>query len=661
MSLFEGAAVSARLRPGVDSVRSLARSAIALGLSILVFFPVLPSMPTPLLDSSWRMAFNEAWASGIHFAQGMVFTYGPYAFLSTQQYQPDTYPVLVACSLLLSMVLFLLLRYIGLGSKGAFHSHSVLLCLIASGYTSSPDVRFICYVFLFLVAAGAQPPSEAEEGGRSLLRRSPVVLNLAAFSFGLICLVKATFTVEISVVLGLAMVALYMTGRRLLAPAILVSFAFGLILFWLAAHQPLAEVPGFFLNQAQVAAGYGQAMGGGDDLLPPALFIASAMPLAIAVKRDLQAPTASKYLVAGGMAVTLFLAFKEGFVREDDWHVMIAAEVLLILPWCWPSERVCIWRKAQAVVAGITVLVCALTFPHALDLQAKAATVDQLLHCSDNGPLVCPTRTGWLRRTYELSLARLRAGMPLPKIQGTVDVYTVDQYLAIANGYHWDPRPVMQSYSAYTPGLARINAGHLTGAAAPDGVLFSLQPIDGRLPTFEDGLSWPILLTQYGVNWLGIPSQPSGGVAIAYLRRKPDFGRISVSSTPLLRGTLQLMQKVDLPQSGNALLAEIDIRPTAYGRFEELLLRGSQLYINLLFADGHVEHYRFIPGIARAGFILSPVITNTVQFTALRDLIVRPQLSARRPMAFWLSGSPSALLMWTHADLRISGLQELHH
>src|SRR5215469_11780190 len=147
MSLFEGAVASARLRPGVVSIRSMARSALALGLSILVFLPLLPWMPTPLLDSSWRMAFNEAWARGIHFAQGMVFTYGPYAFVSSQQYQPDTYPVLVACSVLLGTVLFLLLRYIELGSKGALYVPFVLLCLIASGYTSSPDVRFICFVF----------------------------------------------------------------------------------------------------------------------------------------------------------------------------------------------------------------------------------------------------------------------------------------------------------------------------------------------------------------------------------------------------------------------------------------------------------------------------------------------------------------------------------
>jgi hypothetical protein len=605
------------------------------------------------------MALNEAWARGLDFAQGMVFTYGPYAFVATQQYQPDTYPVLVACSLFLGAVLFLLLRHIELGSKGTLHVTFVLLCLVASGYTSSPDTRFLCYAFLLLVAAGGLPPSEAGATGRSLLVSAPVVLNLASFSLGLMCLVKASYAVEIGGIGALSMIALCATGRRRLASAILLSFLLGLTLFWLGAGQALGELPRFFLNQGRIAAGYGQAMSVGDDVLPPALFLLSTIPLAIFIKRDLQAPTVGKYAVAVGMVITLFLCFKEGFVREDDWHVMTPAEVLLVLPWCWQSARAGFWRKLQATVAGFTVLVFLVQFPYALDLKAKGAALEGVLHCSDSGPVVCPTQSGWLEKTYNLSLSRIRAQAPLPKLQGTVDIYTVSQYLAIANGYRWDPRPVAQSYSAYTPGLAQMNVDHLIGAKAPDGVLFALETIDGRLPTLADGPSWPILLSRYSVNWLGVPPQSSGGVPLAYLERKPDARRITVTRTLLLRTMAELGKRVDLPQGNDVLFATVDIRPSAYGEFEGLLFRESELYIDFLFPGGRVERYRFIPGMARAGFIISPVVTNAVQFVALRDLKGRPSLSARRPVAFWLSGAPSSRLMWANAGaIEITRLHE---
>ena len=659
MPLLEGSVMAAPVRPAVESAWARVRSALVLGLSILVFFPLFPSMPAAGLDPSWRMALNEAWARGFDFAQAMVFTYGPYAFLSTEQYQPNTYPVLLVSALFLGSVLFLLLRNIELGSKGKSRVFVILLCLIASGYTRAPDVRFLCYAFLLLVSAGGQTRAEVVDADRPPFLRTPVILNLASFSLGLICLVKGTYAVEIGVMGALSMVALYTGGRRILAPGILLSFVTGLVLFWLIAGQPLGELPRYFLDQAQVAAGYGPAMGLGGNFLPPALFVLSSAPLAIVIKRDLQPPTVGKYVVAIGMVITLFLGFKEGFVREDDWHVMIAAETLFVLPWCWHSDRADVWRKVQASMAGLTVLAFVLMYPTVLDLQAKAAGMGQFLHCLDRGPIDCPLRPKRLNEVYDLSLARIRALAPLPKVQGTVDVYTVGQYLAIANGYQWDPRPVGQSYSAYSPALALMNAEHLTGAKAPDGVLFALETIDGRLPTLADGPSGPILLSQYSAQWLAAPARPYSGIPIAYLKRKSDLSRIAVSGQQLLETTAGLGHRVDLPASGEVLFAKIDIQPNLYGRFEDVLLRGSELYIDFLFPGGRVERYRFIPGMARAGFVISPVVTSATQFVALQDLTVPPALSARRPIAFWLSGPPSAQMMWTNvAVIRISELRE---
>lgn len=641
----------------LESTRSAVRSAIALGLSILVFLPLFPAMPSAGPDPSWRMALNELWARGFDFGR-VAFTYGPYAFLSTGQYHPDTYGALVVCSAFLGAVLFLLLRHIELGATRTVHVAFILLCLIASEYTSSPDVRFVCYGFLFLVAVVRPPRSGGGAVRGSLLRSAPVVLSLAAFSLGLICLVKATYAVEAAVMVALGVAVLCGTERRALGLAIVVSFLLGLTLFWLTAGQSLTELPRFFLNQAQVVVGYGQAMSRGQELLPAALFLISLMPLAIAIERDLQPPTAGKCALAVGMAFALFLGFKEGFVREDDWHVMTAAEAMFILPWCWPFDRVDLWRYLQAAAAACTVVVFILQFPHPLHPETEAAEFEQLLHCSDRGPVVCPIRADWLRKTYDLSLARLRDQVPLPKLQGTVDVYTVSQYLAIANGYRWDPRPALQSYSAYTPALARMDAGHLTGAEAPDGVLLALDTIDSRLPALDDGASWPILLSRYSVKWLGDRRQPEGQT-VAYLMHKPDSARIDVIRTPLLERSVALGQRVALPPSDQVLFATIDIRPDTYGRFEALLFKDPALYINFRFPNGEIGMYRLIPGMARAGFVVSPVVVDTEQFITLQDLQVRKALANRRPIEFWLSGARGASLVWSRAaTVEISSLRE---
>jgi hypothetical protein len=657
MSLLARVAAAARPRAGADSTRSPAASVLALGMSILVFFPLFPAMPSAGADPSWRMALNEAWARDFDFGR-VVFTYGPYAFLSTEQYHPDTFVTLMVCSLFLGTLLFLLLREIELVWKRPIPVTLILSCLIASGYTSAPDVRFICYGFLFLVAAAGRRRKVTDAVGSSPLLGAPILLSMAAFSLGLICLVKATYAVEAGIMVALAMVVLQGTERRPLALAILVSCCLGLVFFWLIAGQSLMDLPRFFHNQAQVVLGYGPAMSVGEGILPPALFLISSIPLAIAIERDLQPPSAGKWAMAIGLGLVLFLSFKEGFVRQDEWHVMTAAEVLFILPWCWPFDRVDLWRHVQAAAAACTAAVFMVQFPHALDVQAKMAQLESVRHCSGRGPVVCPFRSGWLRKTYDLSLARLAREVPLPRVQGTVDVYTTSQYIAIAHGWRWDPRPVLQSYSAYTPALARMNAQHLTGARAPDGVLFALDAIDFQLPALADGPSWPILLSQYGVEWLSKRRQPAGGQPVAYLRHEPDWRRITIIRTPLLAQKVALGQRLKLPPSDAVLFATIAIRPDIYGQFEQFLFKNPRLYINFRFPDGGIGRYRFIPGMARAGFIISPVVADTAQFVALQGLRVRRTLSNRRPVAFWLSGARGAPLIWANAAaVEISSLQ----
>lgn len=661
MSLFGQLTAPARLRLGGHSARNPAITAFVLGLSFLVFFPPFPSMPAAALDPSWRLALNEAWVRDFNFARDLVFTYGPYAFLETGQYHPGTYRVLLWCSLLLGAALLLLLRYLEPDERTTLRTPIVLLALVASGYTSSPDVRFLCFAFLLLAAAAKPPRVGVDDGGRSTLLHAPVVLNLASFCLGLVCLVKATYLVEIAVVGALSVIVLYRTGRRPLAAGIMVSFALGLTLFWLLAGQHLADLPLFFRNQAQMAAGYGEAMSTPGSFLPPALFLLAAVPLAVAVKRDLRPPDIIvKGAVAGGMAVTLFVAFKEGFVREDPWHVMTAAEVLLILPWCWGFERAGVWQMVQTVTAAAAVIVYIVMYPDALSVPG--ADLGGYLRCSDRGPIVCLTHAGWLDESYELSLAQIRAQVPMPHVQGTVDVYTERQSLAIANGFRWDPRPIMQSYGAYTPALARLNVEHLTGAKAPDGVLFGLEAIDDRLPALADGPSWPILLTRYRVRAVGIPVALNKGIPLVfYLQRKPDWQRISVARTPLLEERIGLGQVLKLPKTGAALFAQIDIRQNLLGKLADLLFDGPRLYIQFEFSDGHMEHYRLVPGAARAGFILSPVVIDSTNFVVLSDLQVRPTLAARRPIAFWLRSTRSGWLVWTHAaTIKIIELRETH-
>lgn len=202
----------------------------------------------------------------------------------------------------------------------------------------------------------------------------------------------------------------------------------------------------------------------------------------------------------------------------------------------------------------------------------------------------------------------IRARQPLPALQGPTDLYSYDQAALFAAGLDWSPRPVFQSYSAWTPPLLRINAAHLLGADAPQNIVFSVQPIDRRFPALEDGASWPLLLSRY--HFTGYAG------AAAILQRRSAAGRFQLQ--PLFTGQYPMDRRVALPKpAGSILWAEIEIRPTLAGRIVNLVYKLPLLYLSLQYPGGGSETYRYIEGMGETGFVIAPTVGSTQNFIAL--------------------------------------------
>ncbi len=62
----------------------------------------------------------------------------------------------------------------------------------------------------------------------------------------------------------------------------------------------------------------------------------------------------------------------------------------------------------------------------------------------------------------------------------------------------WDPEPVLQSYSAYTPTLDQLDASFLSSDAAPARILQQAAAVvDGRYFFFEPPTTWVTMMCRY--------------------------------------------------------------------------------------------------------------------------------------------------------------------
>jgi hypothetical protein len=173
--------------------------------------------------------------------------------------------------------------------------------------------------------------------------------------------------------------------------------------------------------------------------------------------------------------------------------------------------------------------------------------------------------------------------------------------------------------------LAELNRAHLEGDGAPDRIYFSVLPLDGRYSSLDDGASWPELIARYRV------TRYLGDYAVMEKRPEP----IAVDLEPLLLDErASLGEQVLLPKTGAPIWAKIDVSPTLIGRVVSALYKLPPLYLVVKYADGSTEQSRFIPGEARAGFLLSPTVRNTVDFATI--------LSDRRD-EFFKAGVPMSI------------------
>ena len=364
-------------------------------------------------------------------------------------------------------------------------------------------------------------------------------------------------------------------------------------------------MPSYFVNMLSIIGGYTEAMSiAGDEWEIGFYLIAAAVLLCTAV-REAKAKSVEKVCLPLMFTVVLFVAFKHGFVRHDA-HALASGTMILLAAMllgsiCGPSRALPALFLASFVwlyIDGHNTKTDSQTFLNNVVTSYESAWDSLALRGFGRR---------MLKHDFREAIARLRAESGLPQLQGTTDIYSFDQAYLIASGNVWNPRPIPQSYAAYTPALVEKNRLHLIGKNAPDNLIFKMQPIDERIPSLEDGASWPVILSDYE------PSGTSNGYL--FLRRRGGHREIGQSLISAEKRSLGEVVKV--PAASAAVFAKINITQNLLGKLADTFYKSSDLKIGLEMADGSRRSYRVISGMAKTGFLLSPLIANTDEFGAL--------------------------------------------
>jgi hypothetical protein len=582
----------------------------------------LPLFPTLELDSSWRMALGKFFMEGRQFGTDIVFTYGPLGWAMGKTYWGDHWGLLVGWHAVQTVVFSAIVYW---------HAYRL------TGYA-----RVFCFLFFFLFGLSYQDAmhhSIMALAGMELIRRSPGPWRWSSGAL-LVLLTILSLVKFTNLLLGFFLVLLAgglefwktrrITGLRL--PAIFLGL---FLVGWMACGQHVGNLPAYFISSWEISQGYLDAMG---FSCPPAqlylgLTVVALMLAYLAVNLATHPDRLRGLALTLGALAYLYLNWKHGFIRADGHQIGFYYAVLTILATSpLLLEDSLRWHRLKVLLmaaAGVLSVYSMEQVLPGLVRGALAAAQDKVnLHVS------FALGKAYTRELYEGRLEAERNTVDLRKSKATVgraslDVLGFEQAVALYNGFNYQPRPVFQGYSAYTPYLSRLNYDYYASDRAPEFVLFKLQTIDGRLATMDDPHALRLLTQRYTYLF--------SEQGFTLWQRKPGAFAAATFEPRLIRSArYRLGENIPLADlAAQNIWVEINYRFSLLGKVRRFLFRPPLVHLHITDDKGLQSDHRLPQPIGRAGFMLSPVVNDMIDFMRAAS-----ELPARRAAAIRIDAAP---------------------
>ena len=602
---------------------------VVLALFMLLYLmPVNPGMPSSGLDPSWSNVINYAFINNMSFGKDLVFTYGPlgsfrfpgYVYAESSYYTAIVLSVFIA--LIVATSLFMITRKINLLGK------TLGIIAIFTGLIN--DGLFFWYLIpiLFVIITF--------EKDNEKIYKTLSFLLLAVLSFSVLIKFSHFPTAILSVLFVDGY--FYYKFKQKIPLYTLLFFAF-MILFYTLSGQNIFDFYDYFVGSFNTLSGYSEAM----NIFGPSsmiyIFLALFIGMYILLLKVFYDNRSLKlFLVSLTASLVLFMAFKQGFVRHDGHAITAFAGMAFVFGLFYLYYYEYFKNNIYKFIAN-SLLILSIIFsftivgfykintilaPYIIDKinsglptnevfksinRDKFVLVSQMTNfhdfyykIKDFHKIFDSNRIVELNQEYKNSMNSIKEKIDLSGISGTVDIYPWDQSYIIANELKYQPRPLFQSYSVYTPKLIENNIEFLRSEKAPDNILFQIKEIDERLPSTMESASWIEILKRYET--VGLKNN------FLHMKKRITPRVINFKNTQTINSKFN--EIVNTPYD-NAFV-KIKFKKSLFGSIINTLFKSPILWIKLEFSDGSTIQKRIIPQISSSGFILTPYIDNIYDF-----------------------------------------------
>jgi MFS family permease len=590
---------------------SIEKFIIGLGLVVLTWLSTIYfGTPTAsdALDPSWIQSLAYTFKHNFQAGVDYIFTFGPlgYFYNSHANYDVDLFYIFIAWHLITGLFLAVIFVTLAYKMESKIDKFIYLFLIVVVLSLLANDSRFFLGITASVILAISPPSFFINNKLRYTMLLGLVLLFLAVVS-----LTKfANFILAGVGVFSITVVVWHIYSHKV-ALIIPLAFTIFFLCIWLVSGQSLLNLPKFIINSLKMTSGYSDAMSVGFNITEIKLAIASIfiMVLMMLLGCFIKPWKFERFVIAGMVFFGIFLAWKTGFVRHDT-HSLIFFNFAVLVPFFiqynknMPTFLRVTFRALRYIaiftaISGLIVIGRTFNYtPNHFIAQWSPRIINNftaLVNLPD------------FKAEQDKILDKLKQEYHLPKISAqvgpaTVDIFSWEQGVVFLNGLNWHPRPIFQSYAAYTPSLIAINGDFYTSDQAPEFVIFKLQTIDGQFPLMNDNEALKILLRDY---------QPLFSEKGYLLLKHTQRGQNSVTGETLLTQEIKIGELIDVRTlSHKKFLLSLDIRKSWLGHLTSLIYRFPILNLEIEASDGSKRSYRIIPGMTQSGFIINPLILS---------------------------------------------------
>jgi hypothetical protein len=396
----------------------------------------------------------------------------------------------------------------------------------------------------------------------------------------------------------------YVQTHSNLLPWLIFYCVYSLLIVHAIFDDSSVSLINYFKNSLEMSSGYSSAMSVVGNQFTLVLAILEYIIILIFLFLILQ----EGYLnLSLSLLFILFICFKHGFVRQDGHVVVFAITIPLIALLCllkikkYRNLKISYFFYCFILIASIFIAGSGLSPV----VQGRKLLLNNVIHNIVSISDLNGLKTEIIRKS-KLDLVDLHLPNYVKKLvnKKTIDIIPWDISLVPANNLNWVPRPVFQSYSAYTNKLDNLNFESMSKSPR-DYIFYNFQSIDGRHPFFDEPKTFFYIFCNYqpSVDAPDFINTPALKNIVLLEKRKlsrclPDsFSKKSSISwnTPYSTETV----------SESIIRAKVKFQYSFIGKIYKTIFRSPPVMMKINYVNGFHNTYRIIPENSENGVIVN--------------------------------------------------------